>query len=112
MNTVVMKRVVIIGDNTVEYRLLKEIMALGATGYTCYGVHGQGARGIRPRHAEPGNTKIEVITTPEVAHAILEHVSHRYFNEYAMIAFIDDVEVIEGEKFRPHTVSSKGNNQG
>ncbi len=99
MQTVAMKRVVIIGDCDVEYRLLKEILALGATGYTCYGVRGQGGRGLRPRHAESGNTKIEVIATHEVAQLILEHVAKHYFEHYPMIAFLDDVEVFRGEKF-------------
>ncbi len=99
MQTFVMKRVVIIGDNTVEYRLLQELESLGATGYTCYPVSGKGARGIRPRHGESGNTKIEVIATVEVAQRILEHVAKNYFNDYAMIAFLDDVQVLNGEKF-------------
>jgi hypothetical protein len=99
MKTVSMKRLIIIGDNTVEYRLLQEIHAMGATGHTYYPVRGQGARGIRPRHAEPANTKIEVIATAEVAQQILEHVAKHYFEKYAMIAFLDDVEVLRGEKF-------------
>jgi len=99
MKTVPMKRVTIIGDNTVEYRILQEVLALGATGHTCFPVHGQGARGIRPRHAEPANTKIEVIATAEVAQQIMEHVAKHYFENYAMIAFLDDVEVLRGEKF-------------
>jgi len=99
MQSVMMKRVVIIGDNTVEHRLLAEIQARGATGYTCYPVSGKGARGIRPRHGEPGNTKIEVIATPEVARDIIEHVAQNYFDNYAMIAFMDDVEVLQGQKF-------------
>jgi nitrogen regulatory protein PII len=99
MHTVVMKRVVIIGDCDVEYRLVKEVQELGATGYTSYDVRGEGARGIRPRHAESGNTKIEIIATSEVAHRIIEFVSTQYFEKYAMIAFLDDVEVLQGEKF-------------
>lgn len=99
MKTVPMKRVTIIGDDTVKYRIIQEVQELGATGYTDCGVHGKGARGIRPRHAEPANTKIEVIATPEVAQRILEHIAQYYFDNYAMIAFLDDVEVIRGEKF-------------
>jgi len=99
MKTVSMKRLIIIGDNTVEYRLLQEIHAIGATGYTCYAVRGQGARGIRPRHAEPANTKIEIIAAAEVAQKILAHVATHYFEQYAMIALLDDVEVLRGEKF-------------
>jgi nitrogen regulatory protein P-II 2 len=99
MQNTVMKRVIIIGDTDLESRLLNQILELGATGYTCYGVRGRGARGIRPRHAKSGNIKIEVIATAEVAQGILEHVAKEYFEQYAMIALIDDVEVLNGDKF-------------
>jgi len=29
----------------------------------------------------------------------LNHIEEHYFNNYAMIAFLDDVEVLRGEKF-------------
>jgi len=99
MQTVPMKRVTIIGDETVKYRMLQEIEKLGATGYTDCPAHGKGARGIRPRHAEPANAKIEVIATREVAELILKYVAENYFDKYAMIAFLSDVEVLQGEKF-------------
>jgi nitrogen regulatory protein P-II 2 len=99
MHTVHMKRVVIIGDGDVEYRLVKEVQVLGATGYTCCDARGQGERGIRPRHAESGNTKIEIIATAEVARKILAHVATHYFEKYAMIAYLDEIEVLQGEKF-------------
>jgi nitrogen regulatory protein P-II 2 len=97
--TVPMKRVTIIGDETVKYRILQEIERLGASGYTDCPAHGKGARGIRPRHAEPANAKIEVIATAEVAGKILEYIAEHYLNNYAMIAFLSDVEVLQGEKF-------------
>jgi nitrogen regulatory protein P-II 2 len=99
MNTVRMKRVTIIGDDTVRYRIVQEIRELGGTGYIDCLVHGKGARGIRPRHAEPANNKIEVVATEKVAHRILQHIAENYFENYAMIAFLDDVEVLRGEKF-------------
>jgi nitrogen regulatory protein P-II 2 len=99
MQTVPMKRVTIIGDDDVKYRIVQEIRELGATGCTNYVVHGKGDRGVRPRHAEPPNSKIEVIATPEVAQRIPEHIAQNYFDKYAMIAYLDDVEVIRGEKF-------------
>ena len=99
MKTFPMKRLTIIGDDTVRYRILKEIKEMGATGYTDCPVHGQGARGVRPRHAEPANSKIEVIATPEIAQRILEHIAKHYFDNYAMIAFLDDVEVLRAKKF-------------
>lgn len=82
-----------------RFPILKEIKQMQASGYTVYKVQGEGARGIRRRHQEPGNLKIEVIANAEVAHRILEHVAEHYFDNYAMIAFLDDVEVLQGEKF-------------
>lgn len=99
MKTTRMKRVTIVGDNAVEHQIVKEVHDLGATGYTYTVVHGEGARGIRPSHWEGPNAKIEVIATAEVAQKILEHIEQNYFEHYAMIAYIDDVEVLRGEKF-------------
>ena len=94
-----MKRVTIIGDDAVTYRMVKEIRDLGATGYTLYVVQGDGQSGVRPRHAEPPNAKIEVIADPELAQRILEHVAQQYFTKYAMIAYLENVEVLRGQKF-------------
>lgn len=68
VQTVPMKRVVIVGDETVGYRIVKEIRDLGATGYNYHLVQGYGGGGERPRRGEPGNTKIEVICISESAH--------------------------------------------
>ena len=89
----------IVGDETVGYRIVKEIRDLGATGYNYHLVQGYGGGGERPRRGEPGNTKIEVICTAELAHRILEHVGQHYCDKYKFIAFLDDVEVLRGEKF-------------
>jgi len=99
MKMVPMKRVTIVVDNYVERQIVKEIHDLGATGYTYTVVHGQGAKGTRPSHWDGPNAKIEVIATPELAQQILDHVAKTYFDHYATIAYLDDVEVIRGEKF-------------
>lgn len=110
MNTFPMKRVTIIGDDDVGYRIVEEALALGATGYTYDVVSGKGDRGIRPRHTQPPNARIEVIATKEVAQQILEHVANNYFEKYAMIAFLDDVAVVRGAKFgaKPVTKGTDG----
>jgi len=78
MQTVRMKRVTIIADDTVKYRIIKEIQEIGATSYTDCLAHGKGAKGERPRHAEPANAKIEIIATPEVAQRIPEQNGAAY----------------------------------
>ena len=100
MGTMVcMKRVSIIVDDDVAYRVVKEIQELGASGYTRYAVQGYGERGMRPRHAVSGNAKIEVVTDAAVAQRILEHMAGSYFEKYAAIAYVESVEVLRSEKF-------------
>ena len=99
MKTVPMKRITIVGENAMEEKLVKDIHDLGATGYTYTVVHGEGARGVRPNTWNGPNAKIEVIATPEVAERILQYVAQNYFESHAVIAYLDDVQVVRGEKF-------------
>ena len=99
MKTVPLKRLTIVGENSLEERMVKEIHELGATGYTYTVVHGEGARGTRPSTWNGPNAKIEVIATPEVADRLLEHIAKNYFESYAVIAYLDDVQVVRPEKF-------------
>jgi len=43
--------------------------------------------------------RIETIVGPAVADRILEHVSANYFEDYAVIAWVDDVGVVRGDKY-------------
>ncbi len=94
-----MKRVTIVADDTLESQIVKDVRALGATGFTYTIVHGEGAKGARPSHWEGPNARIEVITTDNVAQRIVEHMASTYFAHYAVIIFTDDVEVVRPEKF-------------
>lgn len=99
MKTMPMKRVTIVSDDALGRQIIKEVHDLGATGYTYAVVHGQGEKGTRPSHWEGANAKIEIIATLDTAQRILEHVAQKYFQNYAIIAFLDDVQVLRGEKF-------------
>jgi len=99
MKTVPMKRVTIVGENSLGHQIVKEVHDMGATGYTYTVVHGEGARGTRPNRWEGPNAKIEVVANSELARKIMEHIAMKYFDHYAIIVFMDDVEVLRGEKF-------------
>jgi nitrogen regulatory protein P-II 2 len=86
-----MSRQLGLGENILDAAVLA-----GPKHYRCYSVRG---RGVRPRYEKTGNLKIEVIASREVAQKILEHVAENYFEDYAMIGFIDDVEVLKGQHF-------------
>jgi nitrogen regulatory protein PII len=98
--TVRMKRVIIIGDSDLTLHILDEIQSFGPSGYTYYIAHGQGSQaGTRFTHEQAANVKIEVVAPSELAYRILDHIADNYIERYAMIAFIDDVEVLASEKF-------------
>ncbi|MDP9348766.1 MAG: transcriptional regulator [Gemmatimonadota bacterium] len=100
MKTVPLKLLTIIAEAVLEDHLIREIRGLGARGYSRSEVTGEGTRGVRASDWEGRNVKIEVLTGPEVADRILEHVAGSYFEHYAVVAYVQDVQVVRGEKYR------------
>lgn len=99
MNTVPLKEVTIIAEGLLEERLVRELRQLGARGYTVGEVRGEGSRGVRASEWEGHNVRIETLVSAEVADRILAHVAKHYFEHYAVVAYLSDVEVVRGEKY-------------
>lgn len=99
-NTHPCKLVVIVAEAALEDTLEKDVMQLGAHGYTVCDVRGTGRTG--PRDATwsaDGSIRIEILCDPDTATAITTHVEQAYFKHYAMVAFVADVGVLRPEKF-------------
>ena len=99
MPTVMLRKVTIVAEALLEDRMLRELRALGARGFTIAEVRGEGSRGIRASDWEGRNVRIETIVAPAVAERILEHITAHYFEDYAVIAWVDDVGVVRGDKY-------------
>lgn len=99
MKTVALKRVTIVTESVLEKRLTEELSRLGARGWTLVEVRGKGARGVRSSAVDGANLKLEVLVGADVAERILEHLASHYFSDFAMIAYLDTVEVVRGEKY-------------
>lgn len=93
-----LKKVTIITEDTLKHDLLKKLIELGATGYSCHECQGYGSRGARSDQFA-SNVHVELICEQPVAHAILTYVSHNYFERYACIAWLSDVEVVRGARY-------------
>lgn len=76
----------------------RALLGLGAKGYTLSEVRGSGARGVRAGQPDV-NVKIEAVVSPEVADRILAHLAEHYFAHYAVIAYVETVAVVRGEKY-------------
>jgi nitrogen regulatory protein PII len=99
MRTVTLRKITIVAEALLEERIRREVRACGARGFTVAEVRGEGSRGVRASEWEGGNVRIETLVSPEVADRILAHVAEAYFAHHAVVAWVEDVEVVRGEKY-------------
>jgi hypothetical protein len=94
------KLLTIVSEAALESALIKQIELLGASGYTVSDVRGNGNHGMRDA-AWPAssNIRIEVICEELVAEAIAHYVQEHYYENYAMVLFLSDVQVLRSVKF-------------
>lgn len=90
----------IITESAIEDPLLRDFDKLGVRGYTVCDARGRGSRGVRDAAwSASGNIRIDVICSRALAETTLQHVQARYYDNYAMVAYLHDVEVLRPEKF-------------
>lgn len=100
MHTHPKKLIVIITESALESMLVKDILTLGAHGYTICDVRGGGRHGAREAAWEADrNIRVEVICDDPTATAIAEHVRQKYALNYATTLFVADIGVLRPEKF-------------
>lgn len=88
----------IVSEAILEDRLVRDVLAAGATGYTVVRAHGQGSRETRASTLG-GNVRIEVVLGEAVEHDILTKLARDYFPNYAVIAWVQTVDVVRGSKY-------------
>lgn len=99
MKTVRLRKVTIVAEAFLEERLLRAVRESGARGFTVGEARGEGSRGVRASDWEGKNVRIETLVGPDVAERILEHVAEAYFPHFAVVAWVEDVEVVRGDKY-------------
>ncbi len=94
------KLVTIITESILEPRLVRDLESLGARGYTITEARGKGSRGVRSAGWDASsNIRVEVICSAATAEAIAAYLREHYYQDFAMILFTGNVEVMRGEKF-------------
>ncbi|WP_038056013.1 P-II family nitrogen regulator [Thermus amyloliquefaciens] len=99
MDLVPLKLVTIVAESVLEKKLVEEVKRLGAKGYTLVPARGEGSRGMRSLDWEGQNIRLETIVPEEVALRILARLQEAYFPHYAVIAYVENVWVVRGEKY-------------
>jgi hypothetical protein len=94
-----LKLVTIVAEPVLEPRLLKELRSLGARGWTIVEGRGEGSLGRRTGDIPGVNVRIETVVSPVVAERIVARLAESYFADYAVVAWVEDVGVVRGEKY-------------
>jgi nitrogen regulatory protein PII len=94
------KLVTIVTEVSIEQLVIHDIKKLGAHGYTSVSASGEGSRGMRQGDWDLNkNVRIEIICDETTARAIADHLMNTYYEHYAMVVYIADVEVLRPGKF-------------
>ena len=89
-----LKKVTIIAESLLKEGILKILKAEGCTGHTITACDGEGSKGIHASDFEGRNIQIDTIVSADVGNKVLVAVSERYMKNYALIAYMSDVEVV------------------
>jgi len=99
MHTSQLKLVTVVGETIIMEDIAARGVSLGATGYTLTEVTGRGSRGVR-NVMVTGTSKtmrLEFVVPADIAETVLSTVARHYFEHYACIAWMTDVQVWGGE---------------
>ncbi len=94
------KMVTIVAESSIEAPIVRTIKRMGATGYTLIGVQGEGSRGVRQGDWDQArNVQIQTICSADMGHAIMDALYAEFYDDYAIIAYLTDIEVHRANKF-------------
>jgi hypothetical protein len=90
---------VVVAESVLESRLLGDLTACGARGWTMTPARGQGPRGRRVGDVEGGNIRVEALVSTDVAARIWAVLEEQYFAHYAVTAWTVPVTVARGARY-------------
>ena len=94
------KLLTIVTEAALEGALCRDLERLGAHGYTITNARGKGSRGKRDAGWDTdANIRVEVVCDDATAERIASEMRRRYYDNYAMILLLSDVQVLRPEKF-------------
>ncbi|MGE6995050.1 P-II family nitrogen regulator [Pseudomonas sp. NPDC047961] len=90
----------VICEAALEKKLVADLDYLGAPGWTLSEARGRGSRGVRSAEWDTeSNIRLEIICNRELAERIAEHLQVRYYDNFAMVCYLAEVDVLRPEKF-------------
>ena len=99
MNFSKLKLVTIVVEPILANQIKDEIQEIGSSGVTTTEVQGEGTRNLHAGEVPGNKTKLECVVDPAFAKKVMEHIAEKYFGNFSVITYSQDVEVLRPEKF-------------
>lgn len=94
------RRLTVVADASLEQELETEFVNRGATGFTVLSCAGAGRRQLASGRIEKSDQiRIEVISVPHIAEAILDFLRREIMPEHHVTACVENVDVVRAEDF-------------
>jgi len=92
--------ITVVTEAVLEAEIEKVLNEAGAKGYTISDVRGKGQESFRSGDwKESANIQIQIVCKPELADNIIHSLRDKFFENYHMIIYLSDVQVLRSEKF-------------
>lgn len=92
--------ITVVTEAVLESEIEKLLNEAGAKGYTISDVRGKGQQGFRSGDwKESANIQIQIICKPELGEKIVNNLREQFFENYNIIIYLSDVQVLRSEKF-------------
>jgi nitrogen regulatory protein P-II 2 len=89
----------IVAEAILEQRLVNDMQASGARGWTVTPARGKGPRDRRISEIDGGNIRVEVLASPDVIDRIWQYLEDDYFPNYAITAWSQKVQVARASRY-------------
>lgn len=99
MSTAARQLITIVAESVVEQKLIDDIKKCGAKGYSVSHVRGEGVTGKNTLDLNGPSIRLESVVTEKVAESILAMLADKYFEKYAVIAWITPALVARPDRF-------------
>jgi nitrogen regulatory protein PII len=93
-----LKKITIVAERVLHEELLELLKRHHVTGWTVQSVTGEGSSGIHASDWE-GSVQIYTLVSAAVADEIMEEVAQLYFENWSVVVYSQDVEVMRPQKY-------------
>jgi nitrogen regulatory protein P-II 2 len=94
------KKITIVAERVLHEQVVELLKRHKVSGWTAQNVTGEGSRGLRASEWEGSNVQIYTLVPEAVADAIMEDIAQHYFENWSVIVYSQDVEVLRPGKYQ------------